>query len=1061
MQRRMAYSLVALVLGLLLAGCEIPATNMVDRDAAGGAAEAPAPAPEVQAPALPTVRVTGSVVNVRAGPSLEHEVLAQMQQGDVLPAVGISADREWLQVERDGALLWIFANLTNLEADVRAALPVRIAEVPVEDTAGMGPTPIPALPSIPIPTVTAAAFEAEFQPAALTVTVTGAVANLRSGPALAHEILGQVREGEELPVTGISENRQWLHVTPAGVSRWIYADLTDVAAEGWAGLPVLAPFPGAGVAWVLADHAPRGDLQVCQRSTGIREAIRAALKGPGPTAPPCADITWANLATIRTLGVQQQEGDTTTTLRVPIGQAQDLAGLTGLEEAHLYFTGQVWPEHLFEGLPQLEVLTLEAPDLATVTYPDLSGLIRLHTLDLHTASRTSVVEDLWLNLPGLEALRLRRSRHRQISDGWGTITAPRIQGSAQLHTLVLENLCLAPIPADLLASTPQLHTLVLWESCVDAVPAQVLTPVSDLRILDLRLPNADTVPADLLAATPNLEHINLALNVREWNYDKELVPLPSALWSHLPHLQTLTLRTRDIQIRPDQLAAQKPQLTRLHLSSFLLGIGPRMAFPPLAELTLHAVSLGLVEEEPALPVGNTDSFTVRTLNLNKGRTPAILGIESHRETTLVLNLIAEDRDRLLNFGYGGDTPPTVDDRRRRLLLNVTTPVIYRLELLGPQVTTLNVVAPQLRELSVNAWLEQLQISAPALRELELRGLAPERLSALLTTLPWLRRLSLNYHEPVWKRASSVASDTPPLQELPDFLAAAPRVTVLEMGGSSWYSRVPPSFLTRMSQMTQLRLDLAFLEQLPPGFLTQVPQLTELELHAPALVQLSPDFLAQVPQLTRLHLDLPHLELLPPGFLTQVPQLTELELHAPALVQLSPDFLAQVPQLTRLHLDLPHLELLPPGFLTQVPQLTELELHAPALAQLSPDFLAQVPQLTRLHLDLPHLEQLPPGFLTQVPQLGWLRLDLAELEQMPPDFLAQAPRLADVYLDADLPAPWTFIFQAYAPQRIMEREETRDSPSQRPSSIIGAYGILFSRRMQRRRRTEQAYSLVGQ
>ena len=279
MQRRMAYSLVALVLGLLLAGCEIPATDMVDRDAAGEAAEAPAP--EVQAPALPTVQVTGSIVNVRAGPSLEHEVLAQMQQGDVLPAVGISADREWLQVECDGALLWIFANLTNLEADVRAALPVRIAEVPVEDTAGMGPTPTPALPSIPTPTVTAAAAEAEFQPAALTVTVTGAVANLRSGPALAHEILGQVREGEELPVTGIRENRQWLHVTPAGVSRWVYADLTDVAAEGRAGLPVLVPFPGAGVAWVLADQAPRGDLQVCQRSPGIREAIRAAPEGAG------------------------------------------------------------------------------------------------------------------------------------------------------------------------------------------------------------------------------------------------------------------------------------------------------------------------------------------------------------------------------------------------------------------------------------------------------------------------------------------------------------------------------------------------------------------------------------------------------------------------------------------------------------------------------------------------------------------------------------------------------------------------------------------------------------
>ena len=66
---------------------------------------------------------------------------------------------------------------------------------------------------------------------ATTVNVTGAVVNLRAGPSVAYAVLGQVQEGDRLPVTGINANRTWLQVTLAGEARWIFADLTDVPAE--------------------------------------------------------------------------------------------------------------------------------------------------------------------------------------------------------------------------------------------------------------------------------------------------------------------------------------------------------------------------------------------------------------------------------------------------------------------------------------------------------------------------------------------------------------------------------------------------------------------------------------------------------------------------------------------------------------------------------------------------------------------------------------------------------------------------------------------------------------
>ena len=120
-----------LALGLL--ACEIPPADRAETGAAPTAAPtvAPTAAPTVAPTAAPTVaptvelatvRVTGAVVNLRAGPSVQYAVLGQVEAGDRLPVTGVSRNRTWLQVQTEAERRWIFADLTDVSAELRAEL---------------------------------------------------------------------------------------------------------------------------------------------------------------------------------------------------------------------------------------------------------------------------------------------------------------------------------------------------------------------------------------------------------------------------------------------------------------------------------------------------------------------------------------------------------------------------------------------------------------------------------------------------------------------------------------------------------------------------------------------------------------------------------------------------------------------------------------------------------------------------------------------------------------------------------------------------------------------------
>ena len=117
----------------------------------------PEPEPEPAAPAPPlraTAIVTGTVVNLRAGPGTEHPTDGQVRAGDQLVATGRNAAGDWLQVRHPvatGERVWIYAPLTDLDA----AAVLTLAEVgAMAELPAPAPEPAPVDPATAIPDCT-------------------------------------------------------------------------------------------------------------------------------------------------------------------------------------------------------------------------------------------------------------------------------------------------------------------------------------------------------------------------------------------------------------------------------------------------------------------------------------------------------------------------------------------------------------------------------------------------------------------------------------------------------------------------------------------------------------------------------------------------------------------------------------------------------------------------------------------------------------------------------------------------------------------------------------------
>lgn len=179
----------------------------------------------VPAPAVADLHVGVRIAtaDLREGPSSTHPIALQVSQGTFLKVQGRNSGGDWIQVAHEGQTLWIHADHTDLATGRLADLPVKVV-----------PTP-PADPAPPPPT-----------PSSVTLTVTGTVVNVRTGPSTNYPIRMQVRQGDELQARALNNAGDWVQVSdPTGGTEllWIHAPLTDLEEYHRVVLPAVAAPP--------------------------------------------------------------------------------------------------------------------------------------------------------------------------------------------------------------------------------------------------------------------------------------------------------------------------------------------------------------------------------------------------------------------------------------------------------------------------------------------------------------------------------------------------------------------------------------------------------------------------------------------------------------------------------------------------------------------------------------------------------------------------------------------------------------------------------------------------
>ncbi|NLI13487.1 N-acetylmuramoyl-L-alanine amidase [Pelotomaculum propionicicum] len=151
--------------------------------------------------------VSGSSVNIRSGPDTSYGIIAQANLGDRLPVLDKSGD--WYKVSlSSGASGWVAGWL------VAVGTPVATAPTPVNTTPAAG---------------------SGSADSGKTAVVTGSVVNVRNGPGTTNAVVGQVTQGQSLPV--LEQSGDWVRVKlPVGSTGWVAGWLVSVQSA-----PVTTP----------------------------------------------------------------------------------------------------------------------------------------------------------------------------------------------------------------------------------------------------------------------------------------------------------------------------------------------------------------------------------------------------------------------------------------------------------------------------------------------------------------------------------------------------------------------------------------------------------------------------------------------------------------------------------------------------------------------------------------------------------------------------------------------------------------------------------------------------
>ena len=184
--------------------------------------------------AAETAVVTGTIVNIRSGPTLDFEAFAQVKQGDRLPV--LDKFYNWYYVKLpSGVNGWISGQLVRIEQ----------SEPPELSSGNL-----------------------------LTIMINADGVNIRSGPGTTYEIVDRASYGQHYPVLETSGDwyKVWLGTNTGWVANWLVARKTGVSPTSPQTVPP-APSPSPAVQTGGKTAVVTGSLVNVRKGPGTGNAL--------------------------------------------------------------------------------------------------------------------------------------------------------------------------------------------------------------------------------------------------------------------------------------------------------------------------------------------------------------------------------------------------------------------------------------------------------------------------------------------------------------------------------------------------------------------------------------------------------------------------------------------------------------------------------------------------------------------------------------------------------------------------------------------------------------------
>ena len=306
-------------------------------------------------------------------------------------------------------------------------------------------------------------------------------------------------------------------------------------------------------------------VSVCDRTPDVRNAIVAAL----PHVSNCADVTAADLATITSINIRNEN--------ITALKEGDFNGLTALEGLNLYNNSlsslpsgifdkntaltnlnlsrnslSSLPSGIFDKNTALTNLNLEENDLGSLSSDVFDKNTALKYLDLSDNDLGSLPEGIFDKNTALVRISMR-------SNDLGSLLSGIFDKNTALETIGLGSNDLGSLPSDIFDENTALVGIYLTGNKLSSLPSGVFDKNTALTDLYLSMNSLSSLPSGVFDKNTALETLKLNNN--------GLSSLPSGVFKELTALEELRLEYNSLSSLPESIFEGLTALKKFDLSN--------------------------------------------------------------------------------------------------------------------------------------------------------------------------------------------------------------------------------------------------------------------------------------------------------------------------------------------------------------------------------------------------------------------------------------------------------------------------------------------------------------